>query len=491
MDPSLADAFHALQSGEARAALAIAARLVRTDPGNARAHLAAGLALRMLGDLGQARAAFERATRLDPRDPGAAYELGTVLQLEEDAAGALACYRRALELRPGFAAARFAAGTALGALGRHEEALRTIDVGLAQSPDDAMGRRARGWVLVEYGRLCVGRGDFARAEELYAAAWALQPSDATLAMYLAQVALTQGHWERGWNAYARRDARAQFESLRKGRGESYAPKIAGARATLVGEQGLGDVLFLLRFAPVLAGRGVTLQFLGDARLHPLLARTGLFAQLRAGTLADAAQEDAALLAGDLPLVAGPPEVVPTLRIPPEPARQSAWHERLAALGPRPWIGVTWRAGTPASQVSEALFKAVPVERLFATLARSTGTVVSLQRAAAAGENEAAARALGRPVHDLARANDDLEDALAVLATLDRYVGVSNTNMHLAAAAGVVADVLVPFPPEWRWGAAGPSPWFPGFRVHRQTVAGDWTPALESLATALAGNGSRA
>ena len=43
------------------------------------------------------------------------------------------------------------------------------------------------------------------------------------------------------------------------------------------------------------------------------------------------------------------------------------------------------------------------------------------------------------------------------------------------------QVLVPHPPEWRWGIEGDrSPWFPGMRVYRQAQDGDWGAALESL-----------
>ena len=41
----------------------------------------------------------------------------------------------------------------------------------------------------------------------------------------------------------------------------------------MGEQGLGDVLFFLRWARLLRERGATLDFAGDARLHGMLART--------------------------------------------------------------------------------------------------------------------------------------------------------------------------------------------------------------------------
>jgi len=79
-------------------------------------------------------------------------------------------------------------------------------------------------------------------------------------------------------------------------------------------------------------------------------------------------------------------------------------------------------------------------------------------------------------------NEDLEAMLALLALIDDYVGVSNTNMHLCAGAGRTARVLLPRPAEWRWMISGnESPWFPGFRVYRQSPVGDWGLAFDRLA----------
>jgi hypothetical protein len=76
--------------------------------------------------------------------------------------------------------------------------------------------------------------------------------------------------------------------------------------------------------------------------------------------------------------------------------------------------------------------------------------------------------------------------LALLHLLDDYIGVSNTNMHLRAAAGRSARVLLPNPAEWRWMRWGrASPWFPGFRCYRQSLRGDWSGAMAELARDLA------
>jgi hypothetical protein len=130
---------------------------------------------------------------------------------------------------------------------------------------------------------------------------------------------------------------------------------------------------------------------------------------------------------------------------------------------------------------QLLYKELRLEDLAAVLRGVAGTLVSLQRAPGAGETERLAALAGRPVHDFSAANGDLEDMLALLALLDEYIGVSNTNMHLLAGIGRTARVLVPWPAEWRWMAAGgASPWFPGFRSYRQRPDGDWGPAVARL-----------
>ena len=139
-------------------------------------------------------------------------------------------------------------------------------------------------------------------------------------------------------------------------------------------------------------------------------------------------------------------------------------------------GLTWRAGIKDKR---KLYKEAP---LATTLKNLPFTVLVLQRLPEADEIEAFTRALGRAAHNLSALNDDLEDILALLALLDDYVGVSNTNMHLMAGLGKTARVLVPHPPEWRWMAEGEeSPWFKGFAVYRQQPDKDWGGAFGGLA----------
>jgi hypothetical protein len=180
-----------------------------------------------------------------------------------------------------------------------------------------------------------------------------------------------------------------------------------------------------------------------------------------------------------------PPIAPALPIPPLAARVTEIRERLASAGAPPYVGLTWKGGTPPERQRDGdswlLYKEIGIELLGSALRNLPGTFVALQRKPEATDMETLSGHIGRKVHDFTDLNNDLEGMLAALALIDEYVGVSNTNMHLRAAAGKTARVLVPRPGEWRWMAGGASsPWFPGFSVYRQSLDGSWDAALEGL-----------
>jgi hypothetical protein len=206
----------------------------------------------------------------------------------------------------------------------------------------------------------------------------------------------------------------------------------------------------------------------------------------AGELGSSASDgpEVAIRVGDLPLLLWGGEPYPSsIRLVPSAPALEMLRARLAQLGPPPYVGVAWRAGTPLEEqgaVAKALSKAVPVDVVARILAGAKATIVSVQRNPEAGETDALARLAGLPVHDLSATNTDLEEALALMALLDEYVGVSSTNVHLRQAAGRASKVLVPNPPEWRWGVEGESPWFPGTAVYREPTGRNWDDAVVRL-----------
>jgi tetratricopeptide (TPR) repeat protein len=441
-----------------------------------------GVALGELGRLDEAVAAFRRALKRRPAHAECHYNLGKALLKRDDLAGARESFRRAATLDPPQPSAAYMHGLVLQREGRAAEALRVFRGIVAAAPDDLDAFLQLGGALGE-------AEGMAALVEHYRGGLVRWPGQGRLHRALGVALLADARYAEGWAQYLRRDLRGP--ESREVLPAPLPETLAGRAFLLEPEQGLGDVLFFLRFAPALVARGAKVALQADARLADLLGRAATFdAVVAAGApVPPALAGRERIPVGDLPfLVGGDP--CPPLALAPEPRRVSEWSERLRAHGPGPYVGVTWRAGSGGTgpefaKQGFALSKAIPPAVLGRALRGLGGTLVAVQRQPRPGEIEAFSVAAQRSVLDASRANDDLDDAIALLAALDRYVAVSNTNVHLRAAAGLPSDVLVPHPPEWRWMlAGGASPWFSGSRVHRQDRDLKWEAATASLRASL-------
>ncbi|MDO8595621.1 MAG: tetratricopeptide repeat protein, partial [Sulfuricaulis sp.] len=350
------------------------------------------------------------------------------------------CYQRAIEIDPDYVEALCNLGVAFGRKGWRDPAIACYRRALQIKPDpDAHFNLALIYLLT---------GNFKEGRQEYAWHWLRENS--------APRPLPPTPWD--------------------------GSDLAGRSVFLHAEQGPGDEIFFLRFVNQLRQRGAGhIAYRPSKKIAGLLVRVPAIDRL-VDPQAIPPPSDFVFSVGDLPKLLGMERVeqIPrSLALDPLPEKLEVLRAQLLALGPAPYLGVTWRAGT--HRKDGVLFKECPVALLARTLREAPGTILVLQRHPEACEIEAFASALGRLAHDFSPLNEDLESMLALLALLDEYVGVSNTNMHLRAGAGKTARVLVPVPPEWRWMADGKeSPWFPGFSVYRQGYDGDWEGAFAQL-----------
>ncbi len=432
VDALLQQALLAHQQGRIDEAEPAYRDVLARDPGNAVATHYLGMVAWARGDLDSAEREMHAALAADATVPDFHNNLGLLMRDTRRIGEAIACFRSALGVDPAWYEASNNLGLALEAAGDWDGAVAAYRDAIARAPRFAPA-------LQNLARVLLTRGE-------YAEGWALYR----------------------WRLYAQGVA-AQEPDLAAA---PFPATLAGRELAIVGEQGLGDVLFFLRFAPELVRRGARLAFNGDARLHSMLERTGLFV-----LGFDPHPRLEAIAAGDLPwlLEANDAARFPrALALSPEAGRLARWRDELRALGPAPRIALTWRAGLALDGPARTQLKALAPEAMGAALRGVKATWISIQRLPRNGEHERLAEALAAPVHDLSAINEDLEDALAVTSLVDEYLGVSNANTHLRAATGGSMQVLVPHPPEWRWGLEGArSPWFPAMRVHRQRVDGSW------------------
>ena len=498
-----------LALGNGPAAIASFEQATRLRPDYLEAHINLGAVLELRKDYAAAEASFREALRLDPQNAERHYSLGNVLQLQEKIEAAIASYRQALALRPGYVDACNNLGNALVRLERPDEAIHCYQEALRIQPDlvaacnnlgntyakqrrfdEALACYRRALAInpryaeaqTHLGNIQRYQGKLADAIASHRRAIELDPDCADAHFNLAFALLVAGEFHEGWREYAWHWKREGADPRPFAPSAWNGADLGGRPVFLHAEQGLGDEIFFLRFAPELKRRGAgRIAYRPSKKIAALLARTPVIDQLLEPTATPAA-DDWVFSIGDLPRLldmAHGSQIPPPVPLAPRADRIEIMRRRLAEAGPPPYVGVTWRAGTPGKEL--VLYKSSPLVPLAGTLETVPATVLILQRLPAEGEIETFRERLGRPAHDFSALNDDLEAMLALLALIDDYIGVSNTNMHLRAGAGKTARVLVPSPPEWRWMAAGrESPWFPGFSVYRQRYDGSWGEAFARL-----------
>lgn len=470
------------QQGRSVEALDCYAKVLAAQPDYVDAHYNIGTLLKDMGRLEEATAAYERALALDPGHVDACNNLGVVHEQAGRLPEAIECYRRVLALDPRSAHAHCNLCSAYRMQGGLDEANVHGERALEIKPDfvDA---------LMNLANVRVQQCRFAEAQACYLKALSIEPANAELQFTYATLCLELGDFKSGWQGFQWRPARLRATAAQVALDTELPGDIGAKTVMLLGEQGLGDELFFLRFAPILKAQGARLICESDRKIRSLVERTGVFdCVISPGETPP--RHDLKFLVGDLPRIllnAGQSTPMPPpLRLGALEKTAVSMRERLARYGPPPYVGLTWRAGTPATAQKRnpgpVLYKEVPLEYFAAAIPQVPGTLLALQRHPRAEEFETLHKELQRDVYDLSAVNEDLEEMLALLSVVDEYVGVSNTNMHLMAGLGKGARVLAPYPAEWRWMIEGTaSPWFPGFVVYRQHGNRDWSGAVARLA----------
>lgn len=415
-------------------------QLVNRDPGNADAWNGLGLAAQERQHPDEAERHYLKAIKINPAHADALTNIGNVRFDMENYPEAEAYFRHAVTIAPGSVEAWNGLRSVLVREGRDDEA-------------------------------------FLAAERLLA----IRPDHPQTHFYLSWTLLAHGSFGDGFREYHWRVSRQAEDSPPPGYVpvDRLPPDLAGKRLLVFKDQGIGDEIFFLRFAPWLKARGAWVRYLATPKIASILSRCRDLDEVVAGTAPDPSI-DFAVNVGDLPALLGFSDIAdmpPPLELTPLPERLDEMRARIARIGPPPYCAVTWRAGLDKSRhvgrLVRSLAKVMPMDVIAARMP-AEGTVLSVQRQPHEGETESLSRLLGRPVHDFSALNEDLESMLALLALVDDYYTVSNANVHLLAGLGRTAAVFVPYPPEWRWLVAGDeSPWFPGFRIVRQNADREW------------------
>lgn len=549
MQPDQADALHmlgviAIQEARPDQAADLIRKSLLANSGNASAHMNLGLALKALGQVDGALAAYARAIALRPDYAQAHNNAAVALQESGRWEDALASFDKAIECQPEYAQAYYNRGALLQEQGRSDEALANYQMAIEIQPAFPDAFNNRGVVFQEMRYFDAALADFTQALALapsYAQAWynlahtlaqldrfeeslasydkaiacepiyaqafnnrglvlqALGQTELAIASYerAIQIApdyadaywnksldlLLAGNFEHGWPLYEWRWKRDTFTSPKRHFVQQLwlgEVPLQGKTILLHAEQGLGDSIQFCRYAQLVKNKGARVLLEVPSALLSLLA------SLEGVDLL--IPKGATLPDFDYhcPLLSLP--LALKTRVDSIPSH-SAYLQSNASKR-ESWI---YRLGTETqgrvglvwsgnSLDKEDRHRSIPLAELLAYLPKGP-TYVCLQKELRTGDREALENS---DILFFGDALDDFSDTAALCDCMDLVISVDTSVAHLAGALGKPTWIALPFAPDWRWMLhRQDSPWYPSATLYRQERDRRWGPVLERLREDLA------
>lgn len=480
-DPNNFDALHGLgrlhcQRGRYDTALVLIQAALRNDCSRAEGFASLGLVFYFLRRYKEALVSFDEGLSLAPGNVEMLNRRGVVLLELNRPREALENFERVLAGDPQHFEALGNCGNALIKLNRPQEAVAAYDRALAKAPENAQLLTNRAVALRRLDR---------PHEALMSTSRALVSNpDFAQARFVESVArLTLGDFAAGWRGYESRWSVGLLASQRRGftvplwlGQQTPQQSLDGKTILLHAEQGFGDTIQFVRYAPLVAQRGAGKVLLEVQReLKPLLSgMAGVAGVIAHGDPLPAFDLHCPLLSLPLAFATGlttVPADIPYIALSEE--KVAAWRARLPQQ--RPLIGVAWSGDRGHDN---DLNRSIALETLAPLFGVPGISFVSLQHDVRESD-EALLRRL--PVVRLEPKFSDFADTAAVVSRLDGVISVDTAVAHLAGAMGKTLLLLLPFAADFRWlRERSDSPWYPSARLYRQSAFGDWPSAIAAL-----------
>lgn len=480
-DPRHSGALHllgvlAVQSGKTEDAMNLIGQAIAINPHVAVYHGNLGTAYFALKRFDEAIACFREALRLDPgdRDANAHYNLGAALYKQGRYEEAVTSFEATVRQKPEYVDALSSLGAALREVGRLNEAEAYLRQALALRPESADAFSSLGTVLRAANR-------FDEALDAYDRALQLTPDHPDAHNNRAHVRLLRGEFHAAWPELEWRWKKASMGQRKFSQPRWDGASLAGRTILLYAEQGLGDTLQFVRYAPRVKQLGGTVLLECHRSLVQLLSKcAGIDRIVPAG-------EPLPEFDLQVPLLSLPgifdtrpdtiPAEVPYVWVAADLVE--LWRARLEAhVGFR--VGLAWQ-GNPRHPRDR--FRSIPLAQ-FAALAHVPRVeLFSLQHGP--GTEQLTSRPARFPIVDLASDLRSFQDLAAAMLNLDLIISCDSAPAHLAGALGIRVWTALPFSPDWRWMLGRPdSPWYPTMQLFRQPPADDWQSVIEQMTAAL-------
>ena len=506
--PEFNDAYYNLgiifeEKGQISDAIFCYEKSVEIDPYDAAAYNNLGIVLQKAGRLDDAVANYQKAIQIKPDNAKSYYNLGIVFQEKKQFDDAISNYQKALHLAPKFADVFRALGNVFKEKGLLDEAVHFYRKALQADPDRAETYFNLGIALKEqglfgeaissyqkaiqlnpnyvdaYNNLGIALQDNRQIEEAiasYKEALSIDPDDAVTHWNLSQAFLLSGNFKDGWKEYQWRLRVKDFHTVDFHRPMWDGSDISGQTILLQAEQGFGDNIQFIRYAPMVAQSGAKVIVRCPEELKSLLRNVEGVEQAISYT-ERTPKYDFYCYLPSLPFILGTTVETIPVRIPyikADPLLVQWWMDKLKEDGTGLKIGLVW-AGREQRSFSLNLFSPLSIMK--------DVIFYSLQK------GEAAKQAENSPgnmqIIDYTGDINDFSDTAAFITNLDLIISVDTAVAHLSGALGRPVWTLLPSVPDWRWMLTREdSPWYSTMRLFRQSSNGDWEPVVRIVAEEL-------
>lgn len=429
------------------------------------------------GRLRQAGILYDQVLQVKPNHPDALLNLGIIVHQLGNTTAGIQLMAQATLADPGFSEAHYTLARVLEDIeGREQEAIAGYRRAITLKPTYAEAYTGLGYVLEQQAR-------FMDALECYGQALRLNPNCAQTHFNRAWLWLLTGQFKLGWAEY---EWRWLTPSMSGGRRSFPQPvwngsSLTGKTILLHAEQGFGDTLQFIRYAPSLRAGGARVIVECFAPLKRLFAACeGVDELLVQGESLPDFDVHAPLMS--LPRLldtesATIPDHIPYLQAPQTCRLPPGLQAALGAPTPARKVGLVW---SPKLQVPMDYKRYCPLVHFEPVLGVPGVSFFSLYKGDRIEELTPY-----RGVVDVGSQCTDFADTAWAIAQLDLVITVDTAVAHLAGAMGKPTWVLLPFVPDWRWLLEREdSPWYPTARLFRQPYRGAWAPALEQVAASL-------
>ena len=436
--------------------------------------------LHMLGCIALARSKHQLAAdlicyaiKLAPDSASTYSNLGIALKGLGQLPDAVAAYKRAIELQPHTADAHYNLGIALHALNQPEEALASFNQAISLRPGHALSHNNRAAVLFDL-------DDAHQAVQGYREACRLAPEDPQARWNLSLALLKCGQYTEGWQLYEYGWASGHRGMLPRVTSELWLGQasLKGRSILLYSEQGFGDTLQFSRYVALVKGLGAREVWLLVPQPLISLMRKGLAGFDRLISPSDplpATDFHTPLMS--LPLALGTqlesvPATVPYLQT--DTHLKSQWQQRLGvAKGPR--VGMAWR-GSPHHKNDRN--RSMALTQFLAGIP-SHWDCISLQLELM--PQEVPILQQHKHIRHFGSHLSEFAETAALIDCLDAVVCVDTSVAHLSGALGCPTVVLLARSSDWRWlTQRDDSPWYPKTRLLRQDRTGQWASIVKEI-----------